>query len=112
MFGSLEGGELAREALLQAGVPRERIVLSAALTEDPIAAEVPGQAFENQDDAGSDQVRTAGGWTDADAARYFTEVCSAACVVSVQVASAADAGRVSELLRRAGARRAIAGPSD
>lgn len=111
MFGSLEGGEQAREALLQAGVAHERMVLSANLTDDAIAAEVPGQAFENQDGAGSDQVRAAGGWTDTDRARYFTEVCSAACVLSVRVAGAADAGRVRALLQRAGARRAIAGPS-
>jgi hypothetical protein len=112
MFGSLESGRQARETLLQAGIADERIALSANLTDDAIAAEVPGQAFENQEYASSDQVRASGGWSDTEHARYLVEVCSAACVLSVRVAGAVDAGRVRALLRRAGARRAISRPPD
>ncbi|HVL36410.1 MAG TPA: hypothetical protein VM489_12135 [Burkholderiales bacterium] len=110
MFGSVEDGQRARDALLAAGIADGRIVVSASLTDDGLAAEYPGQTYENQDYRSSDQAPPAGGWTDTDRARYATEVRAAACVVSVRLERESDAHAVSELLRRAGARRAIARP--
>ena len=48
VFDSRPAAELAKATLLRAGVPENRIAVSAGLTDDGIAAEVPGQAYENQ----------------------------------------------------------------
>jgi hypothetical protein len=48
VFATLESAERARAALVDAGVPEARIALSVDLTADGVAAEVPGQAYENQ----------------------------------------------------------------
>ncbi|HEX2200369.1 MAG TPA: hypothetical protein VHG88_17345 [Burkholderiales bacterium] len=109
-FPSVEAGQRARDALLAAGIADERIVVSANLTDDGVAAEYPGQSYENQDDRSSDQVRVGGGSTDTDRARYAEEVRSAACIVSVRVDRGADAAAVSAVLRNAGARRALMRP--
>ena len=48
VFESVAAAEQARGTLLRAGMPESRIALSANFTDDAIAAEVPGQSFENQ----------------------------------------------------------------
>ena len=39
---------LAREALIVEGFPEEQVTLSVDMTEDGIAAEAPGESYENQ----------------------------------------------------------------
>ena len=48
IFGSPAAAEQARGVLLEAGVPENRVALSATLTDDGIGAEAPGQSFGNQ----------------------------------------------------------------
>src|SRR5688500_861716 len=48
VFDSVSAAEDARATLLEAGVPEKRIALSGGLTDDALAAEAPGQSFENQ----------------------------------------------------------------
>ena len=48
VFESMPAAEGAKTTLIRAGVPEQRIALSAGLTDDGIAAEVPGQSYENQ----------------------------------------------------------------
>lgn len=101
IFGSLSAAESARAELMAAGIARHRIALSANLTEDAIAAEAPGQSYENQQ------------WTadeaDSRRARFHDEVVGAACVVSV-ASDARDRERIAEVLRRRGARRTLLRP--
>jgi len=91
VFASAAAAEDARGALLRAGVPENRIALSAALTEDGIAAEAPGQSFENQP-----------GQPPADSAmaRYGEAVRTGACVVSVFTRSEEEKQYVEQLLRQ------------
>lgn len=110
LFPSVEAGQRARQALVAAGIDEQRMVLSANLLADGIAAEYPGQAYENQDYPSSDQVRAPGGWTDTDQARYGSEVRSAACILNVRLDSRTELARVSGLLVQAGARRALTRP--
>jgi hypothetical protein len=112
LFASVDAGQRARQALVAAGIDEQRIVLSANMLEDAIAAEFPGQAYENQDYASSDQVRAPGGWTDRDQARYGSQVRSAACIVNVRLDSRTDLARVSVLLVQAGARGALTRPRE
>jgi hypothetical protein len=88
VFASAAAAEEARGALLQAGVPQSRIALSAGLTEDPIAAEVPGQSFENQPGQPSER----------ETARYGEAVRTGACVVSVFTRSEEEKQYVEQLL--------------
>lgn len=90
VFDSVGAAEGARTRLLQAGVPERRIAVSADLTHDGIAAEAPGQAFENQ----PGQPRA-----EKEAGRYADAVRSGACVVSVLARSDEEGHYVEELLR-------------
>lgn len=94
IFRSRADAERAQRALLAAGVPAGQLHVSAPLTADGIAAEAPGQSYENQD------IRE-----DADEkaiAQYGEDVRSGACVLSVDVAG--DLAGVERLLREEGAR--------
>ena len=91
IFASAAAAEEARGALLRAGVPENRIALSATLTDDGIAAEAPGQSFENQPG------QPAG---DRAMARYGEAVRSGACVVSVFTRSEEEKQYVEQLLLR------------
>lgn len=102
IFGSLSAAESARAALLEAGIARHRIAVSANLTDDAIAAEAPGQSYENQSYWADDEAGTR-------RARFHDEVVGAACVVSV-ASDARDRERIAELLRRRGARRTMLRP--
>lgn len=90
VFDSVGAAESARTRLLQAGVPEKRIAVSADLTRDGIAAEAPGQAYENQPGQPS---------KDTEAARYGEAVRSGTCVVSVLARSDEESHYVEELLR-------------
>ena len=48
VFGSREGADAAREVLLEAGFGASDVTVSIDFSRDAIAAEAPGQAFENQ----------------------------------------------------------------
>jgi hypothetical protein len=90
VFDSVGAAESARNRLLQAGVPEKRIAVSADLTHDGIAAEAPGQAYENQPGQPA---------TEKKAGRYGEAVRGGACVVSVLARSDEESSYVEELLR-------------
>jgi len=95
VFDSRPAAELAKATLLRAGVPENRIAVSAGLTDDGIAAEVPGQAYENQPGQPA---------RDAQAARFSEAVRSGACVVSVFARSEEERQYVEQLLLKSRAR--------
>ena len=101
VFDSRPAAEGAKATLLLAGVPESRIALSAGLTDDGIAAEVPGQAYENQPGQPA---------REAEAARFSEAVRSGACVVSVLARSDEETDYVAELLRREHAYRTAIRP--
>lgn len=100
IFASAAAAEEARAALLRVGVPESRMALSAGLTEDAIAAEVPGQSYENQPGQPADPA----------GARFGEAVRSGACVVSVFTRSEEERQLVEELLRRSRAYRTAVRP--
>ena len=104
VFSSVAAAERAKARLGSAGVPAERIAVSANLLEDGIAAEAPGQSYDHQSDGGS-------GGADADWARYNTAVRTAACVLSVSSESGADRRRLAEVLLEQGARMTLVRPA-
>ena len=89
VFDSVSAAEDAKGLLLQAGVPESRIAVSASLTEDGIAAEAPGQSFENQP----------GQPNDRKTAQYGEAVRSGGCVVSVFARSDEESHYVEQLMR-------------
>jgi hypothetical protein len=89
VFESVSAAEDARATLLREGVPEQRIALSAGLTDDPLAAEAPGQSFENQPGQGQDKK----------AAQYGEAVRSGGCVVSVFARSDEESHYVERLMR-------------
>jgi hypothetical protein len=101
VFDSRPAAEGAKATLLRAGVPESRIAVSAGLTDDGIAAEVPGQAYENQPGQPA---------REAEAARFSEAVRSGACVVSVLARSDEETDYVAELLRREHASRTAIRP--
>ena len=100
VFASAAAAEEARAALARVGVPESRMALSAGLTEDAIAAEVPGQSYENQPGQPEDRA----------AARFGEAVRSGACVVSVFTRSEEEKQLVEALLRRSHAYRTAVRP--
>ena len=107
IFASVDAAALARRNLVDAGVTADRVVLSRGLTEDAIAAEYPGQSYENQNDRSSDQIEVAPGVSDTDRARYNQELRTAACVLTVQVAPGKDEAGIARLLREHGAKSVV-----
>lgn len=101
VFDSRPAAEIAKATLLRAGVPESRIALSAGLTDDGIAAEVPGQGYENQPGQPA---------REAKAARFSEAVRSGACVVSVLARSDEETDYVAALLRRERAYRTALRP--
>lgn len=89
VFDSVSAAEDARATLLQAGVPEKRIALSGGLTDDPLAAEAPGQSFENQ--PGQEHEKKT--------AQYGEAVRSGGCVVSVFARSDEESHYVECLMR-------------
>lgn len=89
VFDSVSAAEDAKDVLLHAGVPEIRIAVSAPLTEDAIAAEAPGQSFENQPGQGHEKKT----------AEYGEAVRSGGCVVSVFARSDEESHYVERLMR-------------
>jgi hypothetical protein len=100
VFASPAAAEEARSALRRAGMPESRMALSATLTEDAMAAEVPGQSFENQP----------GQPADSKSARYAEAVRTGACVLSVFTRSEEEKQYVEQLLLRNRAHRTTLRP--
>ena len=102
VFASPAAAEEARAALIEAGVPESRMALSAGLTDDGIAAEAPGQSFENQP----------GQPADRETARYGEAVRTGACVVSVFTRSEEEKQYVEQLMLKKQARHTAVRPRD
>ena len=96
IFDSIGAARAAQAALVDAGVTKDRIVLSADLAEDAIAAEAPGQSYENQPGQSPGDSATA---------PYTEAVRGGGCVLSVKTRTQADGRRIEKLMRERGARR-------
>ena len=100
VFASTTAAEEAKGALRRAGVPENRMALSASLTEDAVAAEVPGQLFENQP----------GQAAEAKTARFAQAIRTGGCVLSVFTRSEEEKQYVEQLLLRSRAHRTALRP--
>jgi hypothetical protein len=103
IFETREAAESAREALLGDGVARERIALSLPQTADGIAAEAPGETYENQPGENEESARRG---------RFGSAARSAACTLTVDGASSeAERGRIRAILMSRGAREVLRPPA-
>ena len=100
IFDSIAAAQAAREALVREGLDGDGIALSACQTSDDVAAEAPGQSFENQ--PGQDP-------RDSASARYGTAVRSGACTLTLD-AAATEVRRLREWLTERGARQVLSPP--
>lgn len=89
VFESVPAAEELKDLLVREGVPESRIALSAGLTDDAIAAEAPGQSYENQPGQ-ADNGKTS---------RFGEAVRSGSCVVSVFARSDEERHYVEALMR-------------
>lgn len=102
IFDSPGDAEKVKDELLEAGVAAHRIMVSRLLAEDDIAAEAPGQSYENQHPADESLVGR------LPAPEPFAEaVRGGACVVAVVARSHLDKKQIAELMRRYGARDTV-----
>jgi len=102
IFDSRAAAAHAREALLAQGIAGDRITMSEMQTSDGIAAEAPGETYQNQ--VGEDRESAARG-------RFGSAVRSAVCTLSVDtVDSDSERRRIGELLRSSGAREVTQPP--
>lgn len=107
VFGDQQKAAQARDALISGGVDAGDITLSATMTDDPIAAEWPGQAYENQEtrfgagliEAVKSGLSTLRNESTRDAER-MAEIQRGSVVLSV---TAADEGAARATLERCGA---------
>jgi hypothetical protein len=99
IFDTVSAAERARDALVAEGIARERITLSAQQTSDGIAAEAPGQAYENQ--AGEDRESVERG-------QFGSAIRSAVCALTVD--SAGEDERIGAILTSRGAREVTRPP--
>lgn len=101
-FDAMDTARRARQLLLDAGVPSGDLSLSAPVTADPIAAEAPGESFENQpgqpDDGGPAEA------LEHAMSRHDEDVRAAVCVLSVETDASVESGALADVIRRAGAR--------
>ena len=107
VFDSVQRAEDAKRVLLEAGVPPGRIAVSSNLTADGIAAEAPGQSFENQPGQGAGDAVLAESQGKR-AARFGEAARSGACVLSVRALSEEERLMAEGLLRHSGAHRTLA----
>lgn len=101
IYNSVARARLAVEALVVEGLPEKCIALSTDLTADGVAAEAPGESYENQPSgerehwfgsrrSGSGEAHHATGYSDA--------VNSGTCVVTADVHDADEAQRVRDIM--------------
>lgn len=100
VFACAADAERARQALIAIGIDGDCVTLSVSQAVDGIAAEAPGQSYENQPGQAA---------ADSKASWYATAVRSGDCALTVDAATAAERARVGEMLRSCGA-RSIARP--
>lgn len=100
IFDTVRAAQDARDALLREGLDEDSIVLSASQTADGVAAEAPGQSFENQ--PGQTE-------QDSESARFGTAVRSGTCALTLEAATGAE-GALGQMLSACGARQVIAPP--
>lgn len=102
VFGSMARARLAREALIVEGFPEEHITLSMDMTEDGIAAEAPGESYENQPNDRGGAGDWFGSWRRDAADRRAAQAADAArrgvCVVTAEARNAAEADRAQEIM--------------
>jgi hypothetical protein len=96
VFGNTAAAEHARDELAQSGILR--VALSRCLTEDGIAAEAPGQGYENQPGERDEE---------NDIAPYMDAVLSGAVVLTVEAETAAQTRSAENIARRNGAYRLV-----
>ena len=102
IFDSSAAAARAREALLAQGIAGERITMSEMQTSDGIAAEAPGEAYENQ--AGEDE-------ESAERGRFGSAVRSAVCTLSVEASGPhSERRKIGEVLQASGAREVTQPP--
>lgn len=99
IFDSLAAAERARDALVSEGIARGRITMSVPQTGDGIAAEAPGESYENQVGEGRESVERG---------KLGSAVRSAVCALSVDAGEESD--RVGAILRSRGARAVMQPP--
>jgi hypothetical protein len=109
IFDSEAGARQARDELLAAGISESSVVISTNLTHDGIAAEAPGQSYENQPGQRMHQ-RGSGGWFGSLSGRntrqaqrdlqYEDAVHAGSCVVSVEASSAEEAKSAEQIMAR------------
>jgi hypothetical protein len=100
VFDTEESAGRARLRLLDAGIAEEDISTSVPTTADPIAAEYPGQSYENQ--PGQDSSTLA-----REQARQNEAVRSGMILLTVEVNAARRVDEIVALMERAGARRTV-----
>lgn len=96
VFGNTAAAERARDELARSGIPR--IALSRCLTEDGIAAEAPGQGYENQPGERDEET---------DIGPFMDAVLSGAVVLTVEAETAAQARSAEDIARRNDAYRLV-----
>ncbi len=101
IFDRPDDAEKAKDELVHAGIARHRIMVSRLVTEDGIAAEAPGQSYENQH-SGDELVGAV-----PDPEKFAEAVRSSACVVSVVARSPVDKQHIAALMLRLGARQTV-----
>ncbi len=112
VFNSPALAEKAREELAASGIDESSIALSADLTSDGIAAEAPGESYENQPGQRPSLPHDGGwfAWLVGDQALQVREaqegdaVRSGSCTMSVDVQSSKEARRAHLVMRHHGAR--------
>jgi len=103
VFDSMARARLAREALIVEGFPEEQVTLSVDMTEDGIAAEAPGESYENQpSDRGGAWDWLGSIWGRGAENRRAALAADAArrgvCVVTAEARTAAEADRAQEIM--------------
>ena len=99
IFDTVRAAQEARDALVREGLDADSIALSVSQTSDGVAAEAPGQSYENQ--PGQSERESA-------AARYGTAVRSGTCALTVDAAG--NAARLAQILTAQGARQVVSPP--
>lgn len=102
IFDRPSDAEKLREELLEAGIARHRIVISRLAIEDGIAAEAPGQSYQNQNDSDDALV---GRFPDPE--DLGEAIRSGACVVAVVARSPLDRQQIARLMMQHGARETV-----
>jgi hypothetical protein len=106
VFSGEADAHAARDALVAAGIPRECVALSADYAADGIAAEAPGEAYENQTARAGEGIAAAAstlGTTrsaDTREAKRLADVERGGVVVTVGPVDAAQADAAGDVMAR------------